>query len=208
MLRRQDSYFLETVSWFIMCCLLISSIPYTLEKVQTDYPWAWGAVREKSLLLWCNNKTLMIFSLLDFSHEAYGLALAFLAVWSFSWFTSILIDLELISIWRLYFSLCKKKSDRVLIREFAPLAQDHVFPRMCSPFRHACSWKTVLCNCFGRFWRTAFNKWKKCSSSHILIQWKRKYNYSNFLWASCILLSYVKSRLTFMIWENSRVSLW
>lgn len=143
MLRRQDSYFLETVSWFIMCCLLISSIPYTLEKVQTDYPWAWEAVREKSLLPWCNNKTPMIFSLLDFPHEAYGLALAFLAVWSFSWFTSILIDLELISIWRLYFSLCKKKSDRALIREFAPLAQDHVFPRMCSPFRHACSWKTV-----------------------------------------------------------------
>lgn len=141
-LRRQDSSFLETVGWFIMCSLLISSIPYTPEKVQTDCPWAWGTVREKSLLHSCNNKTPRSFSLLDFPYEVYSLALAFLTVWSFSWFTSILIDLELISIWRFYFSSCLKKSDRVLIREFAPLTQDHIFPRMCCLFSHAYSWKT------------------------------------------------------------------
>lgn len=125
-----------------MCSPLISSIPYTLEKVQTDYPWAWGTVREKSLLHSCNNKTPRNFSLLDFPYEVWSLALVFLTLWSFSWFTSVLIDWELISIWRFYFSSCLKKSDRAPVREFAPLAQDHVFPRMCCLFRHTSSWKT------------------------------------------------------------------
>lgn len=74
-----------------MCSLLISSIPYTLEKVQADYPWAWGTVREKPLLRWCNNKAPRNYRLFDFPHEAY--------LWSGTGFSTSVISVEFFQIY-------------------------------------------------------------------------------------------------------------